>query len=99
MLPNAFGLFGNITHVLRHGEVYDDGQPLQRYATRASWERLLQYNGLIPDRVIGYEREAPRTLDDLRWFLRRPSKIARLLLSRFVPINLGNILIFVCHKA
>ena len=99
LLPNAFGLFGNITHVLRHGEVYDDGQPLQRYATRASWERLLQYNGLIPDRVIGYEREAPRTLDDLRWFLRRPSKIARLLLSRFVPVNLGNMLIFVCHKA
>jgi SAM-dependent methyltransferase len=99
LLPNAFGLFGNITHVLRHGEVYDDGQPLQRYATRASWERLLQYNGLIPDRVIGYEREAPRTLDDLRWLLRRPSKIARLLLSRFVPVNLGNMLIFVCHKA
>jgi SAM-dependent methyltransferase len=99
LLPNAFGLFGNITHVLRHGEVYDDGQPLQRYATRASWERLLQYNGLIPGRVIGYEREAPRTLDDLRWLLRRPSKIARLLLSRFVPVNLGNMLIFVCHKA
>ncbi|HEX5692508.1 MAG TPA: class I SAM-dependent methyltransferase, partial [Roseiflexaceae bacterium] len=29
-VPNLFGIFGNITNVLRHGEVHDDGQPLQR---------------------------------------------------------------------
>ena len=99
LLPNAFGLFGNIMHVLRYGEVYDDGQPLQRYASRASWARLLSANGLIPERVIGYELAAPRTVGDLLWFLRRPWKIARLLLSPFVPINLSNMLVFICHKA
>lgn len=99
LLPNAFGIFGNIWHVLRYGEIFDDGQPLQRYATRASWERLLRANGLVPNRVIPYEREAPRTARDLLWLLRRPWKIGRLLVAPFVPVNLSNILVFVCHKA
>ncbi len=41
LLPNAFGLFGNIQYVAKTGDVFDDGQPLQRYATRREWERLL----------------------------------------------------------
>lgn len=99
LLPNTFGLFGNIWHVLRHGEIFDDGQPLQRYATHASWERLLQANGLIPARVVRYEREAPRTARDLLWLLRRPWKVGRLLVAPLIPVNLSNILVFVCHKA
>lgn len=99
LLPNTFGLFGNIWHVLRHGEIFDDGQPLQRYASRASWESLLRTNGLIPERVIPYEREAPRTARDLLWLMRRPWKIGRLLVAPFIPVNLSTILVFVCHKA
>ena len=99
LLPNTFGLFGNIAHVLRHGEIFDDGQPLQRYAARGSWERLLHDNGLAPVRVIPYEREAPRTLADLLWLLRRPRKIIRVLLGWLVPVNLSHILVFICHKA
>lgn len=98
LLPNLFGLFGNIWHVLRHAEVFDDGQPLQRYATLGSWKALLETNGLVPDRVIRYEREAPRTRSDLLWLCRRPWKIGRLLIAPFVPANLSNILVFVCHK-
>lgn len=99
LLPNTFGLLGNIWYVLRHGEIFDDGQPLQRYATRASWQRLLQANGLVPARVVRYEREAPRTVHDLLWLLRRPWKIGRLLVAPLIPVNLSNILVFVCHKA
>jgi SAM-dependent methyltransferase len=99
LLPNLFGLFGNITYVLRHGEVYDDGQPLQRYATRRSWERLLRDNQLIPQDVLRYEREAPRTLYDLRQLLRRPQRIARLLAAPLLPLNLSNNFIFICRKA
>lgn len=98
LLPNAFGLFGNLTHVWRTGEIYDDGQPLQRYATRLSWQRLLEQNGLSPRRTIAYELETPRTLSDLTWMMQRPWKVLRLLAAPLVPLNLGNMLIFFCHK-
>lgn len=98
LLPNTFGLFGNIWHVLRHGEIFDDGQPLQRYASRGSWARLLHENGLAPGPVLRYEREAPRTLPDLLWLLQRPGKIGRLLVAPLIPTNLSNILVFICHK-
>jgi SAM-dependent methyltransferase len=99
LVPNLFGLFGNIGYVLRHGEIFDDGQPLQRYATRASWERLLQYNGLIPGRVIRYEREVPRSFHDLRQLLQRPRRILRLIVANFIPINLSNNFVFICRKS
>jgi SAM-dependent methyltransferase len=98
LLPNTFGLFGNIAHVLRHGEVFDDGQPLQRYAARNSWDWLLHNNGLISERVIAYERELPRTLKDLLWTAGHPSKVARILIGPLIPVNLSHILVFVCHK-
>jgi SAM-dependent methyltransferase len=98
-LPNAYGLFGNITHVMRYGEIYDDGQPLQRYASRASWEQLLGENGLIAECVVGYERAFARTLPDLVWQLRRPWKIARLLIAPLLPVNLSNQLIFICRRS
>jgi SAM-dependent methyltransferase len=97
-LPNLFGIFGNVTHVLRYGEVYDDGQPLQRYATRVSWEQLLNANGLLVERAIGYERAVPQTLPDLLWLLLRPWKIIRMMLALFLPVNLSDQLIFICRK-
>jgi hypothetical protein len=99
LLPNAFGLFGNILHVLHHGEIFDDGQPLQRYATRASWERLLRDNGFVVRDVFGYERELPRTMPDLVAFLRHPQRLGRMLFGHMVPVNLSNMLIFVCTRA
>jgi SAM-dependent methyltransferase len=97
-VPNLFGIFGNVTNVLRHGEIHDDGQPLQRYATRASWEHLLGTNGLIVERAIGFERAFPRTLPDLIWLLRRPWKIIRMIVAIFLPVNLSDQLIFICRK-
>jgi hypothetical protein len=97
-LPNAFGIFGNVTHVLRYGEIFDDGQPLQRYATRASWERLLDENGLVTERILGYERALPRTLPDLLWLLLRPWKFVRIAASQILSVNLADQLIFICRK-
>lgn len=97
-LPNAFGVFGNVTHVLRHGEIFDDGQPLQRYASRGSWERLLDENGLTVARVVGYEGALPRTLPDLLWLLPRPWKFVRIAISQVLSVNLADQLIFVCRK-
>jgi SAM-dependent methyltransferase len=97
-LPNGFGIFGNVTHVLRYGEIHDDGQPLQRYASRRSWERLLGENGLATERVIGFERAMPRTLPDLLWLLSRPWKFVRIAASQVVSVNWADQLIFVCRK-
>jgi SAM-dependent methyltransferase len=100
LVPNAYGLWGNIVHVWRNGEIYDDGQPLQRYATRRAWERLLESGGLEVIRAIGYgELEFPRTWHDACWLAARPHKLLRYLLSLFIPTNLANDLVFICARA
>ncbi len=100
LLPNAFGLWGNIKHVWRTGDIFDDGQPLQRYATRRAWEELLAQGGLRIERVVGYgEVERPRTRRDALWLARHPLKIARLLLAYFTPLNLVNHFVFLCSPA
>jgi SAM-dependent methyltransferase len=98
LLPNAYGLIGNIHHVWRHGDVFVDEQPLQRYATRLWWARLLEENGLRIERVVGYDRELPRTWDDLRWLLRRPLKLLRALLAPLIPLNLADCFVFLCRR-
>ena len=65
LLPNMFGLMGNIRHVRRTGEVFDDSQPLQRYGTRASWQTMLEMGGLTVERVVPWgEVSCPRTGHD-----------------------------------
>jgi SAM-dependent methyltransferase len=102
MLPNTFGLTGNIRHVIKTGDVHDDGQPLQRYATRGQWQSLLENAGLRVTKVVGYEGSMvvfPRTLKELFWFFRHPGRLIRLIISPFVPINLSNHLIYICVRA
>jgi len=100
LLPNAFGLFGNIQHVLATGEVYDDGQPLQRYATRHAWQTLLERGGLQVERLVPYsEVNLPRTLPDWFWLAQRPQRIVRSMLATFVPANFANQLVFLCRRA
>lgn len=97
LLPNAFGAWGNIKYVWQHGEIFDDGQPLQRYATRNTWQKLLIDAGLKIDRVIGYgEVNFPRTTRDLAWLSARPQKIIRGFISLFIPVNLSNHFVFIC---
>lgn len=97
LLPNAFGLLGNIPYVAKHGEVFDDGQPLQRYATRKTWEKMISENGMRVSKVISYnEIEIPETYRDAVWLLSHPRKLFRLLISRLIPINLCNHFIFIC---
>lgn len=98
LLPNAFGLFGNIQYVTKTGDVFDDGQPLQRYATRREWERLLTNAGMRILHVYAYnEVLMPRTRKELVYLLKRPWKIIRYLISKFVPLNLANHLVFICQ--
>ena len=99
LVPNTFSLFGNVQYAWRAGDAFDDGQPLQRYNTRRGWHRLLEKNGLIPFRTLKYEREWPRTGEDCLWYLKRPSKLLKLLISPLVPVNLANSLVYLCHPS
>lgn len=99
LLPNTFGLLGNILHVWRTGDVFDDGQPLQRYGTRRQWQRLLDENGLTTVRVAKFERAWPRTRADALWYALRPHKLFRVLITPFIPLNLASFLVFLCRKA
>jgi SAM-dependent methyltransferase len=95
LLPNAFGFWGNIKQVLLTGEIHDDGQPLQRYATRRTWEKMLSAAGLRIDKVLGYgEVEWPLTRRDWLWYLTHPVKIARGAVSAATPVNLANHFVF-----
>jgi SAM-dependent methyltransferase len=98
LLPNTFGLIGNIKYACQTGEIFDDGQPLQRYNTLRGWQSMLEANGLIIERVHKYEREWPRTRKDFFWYLRRPMKILRLFAAFFIPTTLSNCLVYVCHR-
>jgi len=97
LVPNAYGLIGNIVHVWRHGDVFVDDQPLQRYATRGWWTRLLQGNGLQVLKTLRYDRELPRTRADLEWQLRHPTKLLRALVSPLIPVNLTDSFVFLCQ--
>lgn len=100
LLPNAFGLFGNVRHVYATGQIFDDGQPLQRYATRRTWEELLEQGGLSIERLVRYnEIDLPRIGADLLWLLGRPQKIVRGLLAALIPLNLANHFVFLCRPS
>jgi hypothetical protein len=92
-------LLGNIQYVWRTGDIFDDGQPLQRYATRRAWERLLTDGGLSIEKVLGYgEVDFPRTSQDLIYLIKKPHKIVRYMLSAVIPLNLMNQLVFICTR-
>lgn len=96
LLPNAYSLFGNVQHVWLTGDVFDDGQPVQRYNTRMGWQHLLTENGLKPFEILKYEREWPLVVQDYFWYAKRPFKLTKLLLSFFVPVNLANSIVYLC---
>lgn len=99
LVPNAFGLLGNIIHVWKTGDVFDDGQPLQRYGTNGFWKSLLTANGLKVIKTFGWgEIEFPRNKQDTIQFIRHPQKIIRFVLSYFIPLNLTNHLVYICTR-
>ncbi len=98
LLPNTYSILGNVWTALRQGRSGEDHQPIQRYAARREWEEVLEEGGLRVRRVVKYERERPRTREDLLWYLRHPKPLVRLLLTPFVPLNWASCFVFQCVK-
>ena len=98
LVPNTF-CWQHVLYVWRNGRVFDDGQPIQRYADRAQWEHLLTEHGLRVERVAKYERERPVTVADWRWYFLRPAKLIRMLTTWMVPLDACNSFVFLCSKA
>ncbi len=97
LLPNSFGLRWNVLHTWHHGDIHDDGQPLQRYGTRQQWVRLLAAGGLVVERVVGYEGTVAGRLAWLR-AVRHPSRLL-IPLARWMPVNMASMFIFLCRRA
>ncbi len=99
LLPNGFSIVGNIQHVRKTGQVFDDGQPIQRYNTREGWKELLEANGLTVFRTIRYEHFLPKTKQDWISHLKRPSRLLRWALAWAIPFNLSNCFVYFCRRA
>jgi len=101
LLPNTFGLYWTIKHAWRTGEIFDDGQPIQRYGTRKEWERLLAGQGLATDEVLGFDVPArPQSLKSWIHCLLRPWGWPRLIFVwMMIPINLAGCLVYLCTHA
>jgi ubiquinone/menaquinone biosynthesis C-methylase UbiE len=97
MVPNTFGLFWTIWYAEMTGEVFDDGQPLQRYGTAQQWRRLLETNGLHVVEALPYELPPPRTWQQWATYLRKPKRYWPKLLSKYyLSVNLASMLVFRC---
>jgi SAM-dependent methyltransferase len=98
LLPNTFGLLGNVWAALRTGRTFDDGQPIQRYAARYEWQELLEGAGLRVVRTVKFDRARPRNRADARWYVRHPKSLVRLALGPLIPLNWANYFVFLCEK-
>lgn len=99
LLPNGFSIVGNVQHVRRTGQVFDDGQPIQRYNTRQGWQDLLETNGLTVIKTIRYEHFFPQTKRDWISHLKRPSRLLRWALTWAIPFNLSNSFVYFCKRS
>lgn len=99
LVPNLFSAFSNILHAWRTGELAVDDQPIQRYGTRQDWTILIRSHGFEISRVYSYERAWPKSLKDVKYYLKEPKELLHLLISPLVPINLCWCFVFECVKS
>ena len=106
LVPNSFGLRWNVIHAWRHGDIHDDGQPIQRYATRMQWQRLFEAGCLQVDEVLGCESVDDFDLGEglagaakaISEVFRHPSR-ALIPFSKWMPVDMASMLVFLCRPA
>jgi hypothetical protein len=87
-------------HAWRHGDVADDGQPIQRFGTRLEWTRILTAGGLAVTHVVAFEdmRLAPRSARGWAGALLHPTRLFIPLAAR-LPVDMASMFLFVCRRA
>lgn len=98
-VPNTFSLLNNVYCAFKTGYPLDDGQPLQRYASRGQWAELISQHGFRIVSVHKYDQERPVFWRDVTWYARHPKRLIRLMLGSFIPTNLATCLSFVVVKS
>lgn len=99
LVPNAFSLTWNVLRVWRTGDLADDdGQPIQRFATRKAWSRLIEDNGLQVFRVLGLERRWPERLEEWREYVTHPKELLLACLTIWLPMDMRRFFVFLCTK-
>lgn len=99
LLPNLFGMLWNVPYVKQTGDICDDGQPLQRYATPKEWWRLLERNSFIVEKMLPFGWAWPKGIKEWCRYLKNPRLLMVLFIwqPRHFP-NLANVLVYVCSK-
>lgn len=99
LVPNTFGLFWTIWHAKNTGEVFDDGQPIQRYGTLQQWKSLFEENGLRVQQIYPYELPPPGTPRQLAHYLRHPKMyMIKLLFWKVIPLTLSSMFVYLCSR-
>lgn len=96
VLPNSYYLLDIIWHVWRRGYPVSHSQIIERFATVGQWRDLIEAHGFKVSREHKYNMCWPRSLSDLKWYVRFPKKIPYWLLGPITPFNLSYSFLFVC---
>jgi SAM-dependent methyltransferase len=99
LVPNSYYLLDIVWHVWRRGYPVSHSQMIERFATIGQWSDLLKENGLQIREAHKYNLCLPKTLYDLRWYLRSPLKLAFPLMAPITPLNLSYSFFFICSDA
>jgi SAM-dependent methyltransferase len=99
LVPNSYYLLDIVWHVWRRGYPVSHSQTIERFATAGQWSDLLKENGLQICETHKYNLCFPKTIYDLRWYLRSPLKLAFPLAAPMTPFNLSYSFFFICSKS
>lgn len=97
LVPNTYGLLGNIYKAFKTGMSTVDRQPMQRYAARREWAMVFEQAGLRVVQTVKYEREPPISLTDWWWYVKHPRELVKLALTPFIPLNLATHFVYLCQ--
>jgi ubiquinone/menaquinone biosynthesis C-methylase UbiE len=97
LVPNSHHIRA-IYNVYKHGEILDDLQDYERYATRGEWERLFVDCGLQVVSVHKHDMGMARIHKkghEIFWYAY--NTLFRLFGGRWIPLNLTYTFIFICE--
>lgn len=98
LLPNSF-YFGDILKVLFRGKQEEQWQIQEKLLTKEQWRLLIQKNGLIVEKIYGYNKY-PELFQEGTFKIKSIKKfIKTLLMKYFCPLNLSWQFVYVCRKS